>query len=82
MLNPLVHKWENLAVCLGLEKAIGRIDADGKKVADKLRTVLLTWKASPPKEEPYSWQTIIKALEGPLLSEADLASQIKERFII
>lgn len=76
----LVHlacKWEVIAINLGLEDEIGKIDADGQDVDAKLRKTLLKWKSMHSR--PYTWRTIIEMLKQPTVQENEAAKKIEDR---
>ena len=78
--NDLIQSscdWEDIAINLNLDQEISRIDKDGRNVGDKLRKLLLKWKQGLGL--PYTWRTIIEALEEPTLGENKAASQMRDR---
>ena len=66
-LSPMASEWRSLAVNLDLAEKTRKIDADGGDCNHKLIETLLTWKISAGSRNPYTWRTIINALEQPSL---------------
>ena len=67
LIPTIASKWRSLAVNLYLTEEIDKIEADGRGCEDKLMKVLLTWERSAGLRNPYTWRTIISALEQPSL---------------
>lgn len=76
-LVKICDKWKCLAINLGLEAEIARIDGTGNKMEDKLFDVLTKWRKRNTTEEPYTWRTMITALQQPSLGEHSLAEEIR-----
>lgn len=76
----LVHlacRWEVIAINLGLEDEIDKIDADGQGVENKLRKALSKWKST--RSRPYTWHTVIEMLKQPTVQEIETARRIEDR---
>lgn len=76
-LIPIASRWRSLGVNLGLENEISLIDGN-KPVEDQLFEVLTKWRRKNTADDPYTWRTLIGALEQPSLQEHALARQIKD----
>ena len=83
MLNNIVGAhihpdWYLFATQLGLSDAIlrgiERNEADTKHCFVK---AMEHWKASPPPDKPFTWETIVTTLESPYINNNELASKIR-----
>lgn len=77
-LTPMASEWRSLAVNLDLAEKTRKIDADGGDSDNKLIEALLAWQRSAGSENPFTWRTIINALEQPSLCDwACIAEKIR-----
>ena len=83
MLNNIVGArihpdWYLFATQLGLSDAtlrgIERNEGDTKHCFVK---AMEHWKASPPPDKPFTWETIVTTLESPYINNTELASKIR-----
>ena len=76
-------KWRQVGIQLGLEHAdLENIEAkhNHSQIHCKFSDVFQKWKNIPNRNPPYTWATIIRALNAPLVSECRLAEDLKEKF--
>lgn len=72
-------KWKKVAFQLELE--VGEINAikkDEDNCFDKFMAVMCKWKKSFRK--PFSWSTLIIALQSPAVEESDLAEKLRQKY--
>ena len=73
------NKWKKVAIQLELsEGEIKAIQTDEKESFDQFIAVMYRWKQSLSK--PFTWATLVSALESPSVNENRLAHELRTEF--
>ena len=72
-------KWKSIGIALNIDLAFIRL-VEGNQTTSQERYIEIfdKWKKSLSK--PYTWLTIIDALESPSVNENRLAQKLREEF--
>ena len=74
IVSKMASNWSRLAIYLGLEDRMGRIDDDYSKVREKCSNVLKLWikgKGRKHSKEPVTWKTLLDTIQKLYPSFAD-----------
>ena len=77
LLHPIASLWEQLGVALGLAPYLDKIKTNNHSDEQRLRAVLYQWENSTVR--PYTWNTLILALDSSNIGMKNLAAKMKER---
>lgn len=67
-------QWKEIAIALGVEN----IDLEDKTSILSLNNVLVKWRDHPKGDKPFTYDTIIQALKGPIVCNSRKADEIYE----
>ena len=76
LLLPIAPLWEQLGVALGLVPYLDRIKTNNHRDEQSLQAVLYQWENSTVR--PYTWNTLISALNSSSVGMKKLAAKMKE----
>ena len=76
LLLPLASLWEQLGEALGLAPYLDRIKTNNHRDEQRLQAVLYQWENSTVR--PYTWNTLIAALDSSSVGMKNLAAKMKE----
>ena len=81
LLASINDKWYNIGIALGVKKNVlnGLRDKPGDNTV-KLSEVVDSW-ITTNSTSPITWETVISAIEGPLVDNRQRAKDIKEYLI-
>ena len=74
VVSKMASNWSSLAIYLGLEDKMDRIDDDYPKVREKCTNVLKLWikgKGRKYSKEPVTWKTLLDTIHKLYPSFAD-----------
>ena len=77
LLLPIASLWEQLGVALELAPYLDKIKTNNHGDEQCLQAVLYQWENSTVR--PYTWNTLISALDSSRVGMKKLAAKIKER---
>ena len=73
------HQWKKVAVQLELSRGkIKAIQKDEDDSSDRFMAVMDHWEQSLSK--PFTWATLVSALQSPSVNETTLADELKHEF--
>ena len=76
LLLPIASLWEQLGVALGLAPYLDSIKTNNHSDEQRLQAVLYQWENSTVR--PYTWNTLISALNSSKIGMKNLAAKMKE----
>ena len=76
LLLPIASLWEQLGVALGLAPYLDKIKTNNHSNKQCLQAVLYQWENSTVR--PYTWNTLISALDSSSVGMKNLAAKMKE----
>ena len=76
LLLPIASLWEQLGEALGLAPYLDNIKTNNHSDEQHLHAVLYQWESSTVR--PYTWNTLILALDSSSVGMKKLAAKIKE----
>ena len=77
LLLPIASLWEQLGEALGLAPYLDKIKTNNHSDEQRLQAVLYQCENSTVR--PYTWNTLISALDSSRVGMKKLAAKIKER---
>ena len=77
LLLPIASLWEQLGVALVLAPYLEKIKTNNHSDEKRLQAVLYQWETSTVR--PYTWNTLISALDSSRVGLKHLAAKMKER---
>ena len=78
LLLPIAFLWEQLGEALGLAPDLDKIKINNHNDEQRLRAVLYHWENSQLQVRPYTWNTLISALDSSSVGMKNLAAKMKE----
>ena len=80
LLLPIASLWYQLGVALGLAPYLDKIKTNNHRDGQRLQAVLYHWENSTVR--PYTWNTLIAALDSSYVGLKNLAAKMKDRIKI
>ena len=82
-LADVAHKWNEIAIMLGLPEVLRTECGEGSNSAMKLYNVLHKWiVGGHSTAAPSTMKTLKKAIESPLVERPDIANKLEDKFMI
>ena len=80
LLLPIASLWYQLGVALGLAPYLDKIKTNNHRDGQRLQAVLYHWENNTVR--PYTWNTLIAALDSSYVGLKNLAAKMKDRIKI
>ena len=81
-LADVADKWRPFGVQLRISNSkLHSIHNNNPSDDARLDAVLEYWMDNTPEKAPFTWETVIKALETPNVEKGRLAKKIKEKYL-
>ena len=77
LLLPIASLWEQLGAALGLAPYLDEIKTNNHRDEQRLQAVLYQWENSTVR--PYTWNTLISALDSHSVGMKNLAANFREQ---
>ena len=81
-LPDVADKWRPFGAQLRISNSkLNSIQNNKSNDEDRFSAVLEYWMDNLPEKAPFTWETIVKALESPNVEKRVLAKKIREKYL-
>ena len=78
MATEAKDKWRLVGIELGMKRDQLDVISEEKNPIIRYSEMFSQWEKKADSDFPFSWRTILNALESPIVEENSLATKIKE----